>query len=441
MTAESLAAIEDDGWSSKPLGDVANGRKGKTPKLASSRRTSVPYLDLATIEGAAPTKFAAAATATPVRAGDVVVVWDGARCGMPAIAPIDGALGSTLTHIESDDLDSRFLYYFLLSQWRVVNVSPRGTGLPHVDPDLFWTLEVPIPPMGEQIRIAERVGALRERVELLGGRLRSADDTVGVFRRAVLRSAVTGGLTATWRSGDGVVTEPPSLDELLRRRAERQVPRSSKELGVSSLEDLPELPPGWRWIPLPLLGEFGRGKSRHRPRNDPQLYDGPYPFIQTGDITRSNGRVTEYRQTYNDAGLEQSKKWPADTVVITITGANTARSAVLTFEACFPDSIVGLVPDPDVCTAEYVEYFIRTAQADLLQFAPATTQPNINLEILSEVVVPVPPLEEQVAVVEAVGRGIQLASDVELRVARASALADRLTDSAVLSALRGEAHV
>src|SRR5260370_991044 len=56
--------------------------------------------------------------------------------------------------------------------------------------------------------------------------------------------------------------------------------------------------------------EFGRGKSKHRPRNDPKLYGGEYPFIQTGDIRNSTHLITSYTQTYNDVGLAQRNQWP-----------------------------------------------------------------------------------------------------------------------------------
>src|SRR3954463_8184492 len=97
-----------------------------------------------------------------------------------------------------------------------------------------------------------------------------------------------------------------------------------------------------KWVDIPLdeLGTVSRGRSRHRPRDAAHLYGGPYPFIQTGDIKQSNGRITRHRQTYSHEGLAQSRLWPKDTMVITIA-ANIAETAILTYPACFPDSVVG----------------------------------------------------------------------------------------------------
>ncbi|MEZ5645599.1 MAG: restriction endonuclease subunit S [Burkholderiaceae bacterium] len=97
-------------------------------------------------------------------------------------------------------------------------------------------------------------------------------------------------------------------------------------------------------------------------------------------------------------GLAQSKLWPAGTLCITIA-ANIADAAVLGFDACFPDSVVGFVPAPSIGRADYFLAFMETAKTHLNEFAPATAQKNINLEILEALLVPVPPLEEMSRVV------------------------------------------
>src|SRR5207248_9312825 len=133
----------------------------------------------------------------------------------------------------------------------------------------------------------------------------------------------------------------------------------------------------------------------HRPRNDPALFDtGTHLMIQTGDVARSRGVINTYTSKYNDFGLSQSFKWPKGTLCITIA-ANIADSGILSFDACFPDSVVGFVPAAVFPNARYFEYFIRTAKSDLLEYAPATAQKNINVAILSAVLIPLPPIAEQ----------------------------------------------
>jgi type I restriction enzyme S subunit len=163
---------------------------------------------------------------------------------------------------------------------------------------------------------------------------------------------------------------------------------------------LPELPENWCWARFEDLGELDRGRSRHRPRNDKRLFGGKYPFIQTGEVAQSGGTITSHEVTLSDFGLAQSRLWPAGTVCITIA-ANIADSGLLTFPACFPDSVVGFVPGEGVIS-RYVELFVRTARRELDRFAPATAQKNINMETLRGVALPLAPLVEQRQIVESV---------------------------------------
>ena len=145
------------------------------------------------------------------------------------------------------------------------------------------------------------------------------------------------------------------------------------------------------------------------------MYGGPYPFIQTGDVRRSDGSITAHGQTYSEFGLKQSRLWPIGTLCITIA-ANIAETGILKLEACFPDSVVGFVSEHGYPTTEYVEFFIRTARAGLDRLASATAQKNINLEVLGSVAVPTPPLAEQQRIVAEVNRRLSLIRGVEAEV-------------------------
>ena len=135
--------------------------------------------------------------------------------------------------------------------------------------------------------------------------------------------------------------------------------------------------------------DFGRGRSRHRPRNDKKLYGGQYPFIQTGDIRNSNHFITEYTQTYNEVGLAQSKLWPKGTLCITIA-ANIAETGVLTFDACFPDSVIGCVFDESKTNIDYVEYLLQSFKAILQAEGKGSAQDNINLGTFEKQYFPFP---------------------------------------------------
>ncbi len=144
---------------------------------------------------------------------------------------------------------------------------------------------------------------------------------------------------------------------------------------------------------LSSLGSLDRGRSKHRPRNAPELLGGPYPLIQTGEIANAGVYIKSYQNTYSEVGLQQSKMWNAGTLCITIA-ANIAQTAILSFDACFPDSVVGFVPHKEV-TAIYMHYWFSFFQKILEEQAPQVAQKNINLQILSDLKVMVPAIATQ----------------------------------------------
>jgi type I restriction enzyme, S subunit len=143
---------------------------------------------------------------------------------------------------------------------------------------------------------------------------------------------------------------------------------------------------------------FGRGKSRHRPRNSPHLYGGPYPFVQTGDIRNADHVITEYSQTYSEAGLAQSRLWPKGTICITIA-ANIAETAILGFDACFPDSVIGVVANQKQADVGFIEYLLQSFKARLQAMGKGSAQANINMGTFENERFPFPSVAEQKTIV------------------------------------------
>jgi type I restriction enzyme, S subunit len=145
--------------------------------------------------------------------------------------------------------------------------------------------------------------------------------------------------------------------------------------------------------------DFGRGKSKHRPRNDPKLYGGSYPFIQTGDVRNSNHVITESSQSYNEVGLAQSKLWRKGTICITIA-ANIAETGILGFDACFPDSLIGIVVNEELTSNDFVEYLLQAVKARIKAKGKGSAQDNINLATFENERFPFPSLEQQKVIVD-----------------------------------------
>jgi len=245
------------------------------------------------------------------------------------------------------DILSEFLFYFLWhfhAKGRTSHYQKQTTGIRNLETKRFLTIGVPVPPLPEQRRI------------------------VDLLSRA-----------------EGIVH--------LRREAEKKAAELIPALFLDMFGDPATNPKGWAVANFGDVGVLDRGKSRHRPRDAAALYGGPYPFIQTGDVANSGGRITQHTATYSEAGLTQSKLWKAGTLCITIA-ANIAKTGVLTFDACFPDSVVGFLPDSSVRT-NFVQAWLAFLQPTLETNAPQAAQKNINLEILRNLPMIVPPLDLQ----------------------------------------------
>jgi type I restriction enzyme S subunit len=313
--------------------------------------------------------------------------------------------------------DKRLLALVLPGYLAAINANTPSVTVKHLSSKTIGEIGLPLPPCAEQIRIVAKLEELLSDLDAGVAELNAAQKKLAQYRQSLLKAAVEGELTAEWREQN-----PPSETgaQLLERiLTERRARWESKQLAKFKAQnkalpkdwkmkypepvqpeayDLPELPEGWVWATLSQAGWLDRGRSKHRPRNAPHLYGGQYPFVQTGEIRHSDTFISSAEATYSEAGLAQSRLWPIGTMCITIA-ANIGKTAILSIEACFPDSIVGFLSGADEVSIRYVEYFMRSVQQKLEDEAPATAQKNINLEILSKVRIPIPPIQEQCQIV------------------------------------------
>jgi type I restriction enzyme S subunit len=184
-------------------------------------------------------------------------------------------------------------------------------------------------------------------------------------------------------------------DEIRRKREQAitKLEQLAQSIFVEMFGDPVTNNKGWEITKLGNVGTLDRGISKHRPRNAPELLGGNHPLIQTGDVANCDGYIRTYISTYSDIGLKQSKKWIAGTLCITIA-ANIAKTGILTFDSCFPDSIVGFSAN-NIATIEYVRIWLSFLQKTLEDNAPVSAQKNINLAILRELPIPLPPIALQ----------------------------------------------
>ncbi|MBX3479661.1 MAG: restriction endonuclease subunit S [Caulobacter sp.] len=380
---------------------------------------------------------AAALANVEVAAGDVLLNITGASIGRVAVAPAILAGARVNQHVSiirlAAGLEPQFVRAYLASPvaQAIIGGENYGVTRPALTKGLIEEMRIPVAPLAEQRRIVAKLDGLITSTARARAELDRVPALATRYKQSVLGRAFSGQLTAAWRAAQ-------SAFEPISPRSEGDIRAKYRTAGASTGFTPPYgIPKSWRWLRLPELGDMDRGKSRHRPRDDPRLFGGLFPFVQTGEVRAADRYLTSYAKTYSPFGLEQSRLWPAGTVCITIA-ANIAETAILGIDACFPDSVVGFSADQARCLPEYVEYFIRTAKADLEQFAPATAQKNINLEVLGAIRLPVPPLGEQAEIVRKIDVAFAEIDRLSAETSAARKLLDRLDQAVLAKAFRGD---
>ena len=385
-----------------PIGDVLIPRN---EKVTPADYPELPYIGLDDIEAHSMrllgSKPAASMKSSAKRFYPGDVLYSRLRPYLNKVWPSDrnGICSSEFIVMPGNHLvEPRFLAFRINSVDFVSFANSLNAGdRPRVDFDQISSFCLPPFSLGFQRRIVAKIEELFSELDKGIESLKTAQAQLKVYRQSVLKHAFEGKLTAQWREENKEKIETP--EQLLARIKQERKAADPLLVGSDTLEELPPLPEGYAYTYLANLGELGRGKSKHRPRNAPELFGGPYPFIQTGEVKAAGRIIREYSQTYSEHGLEQSKLWPEGTLCITIA-ANIAETAFLGFDGCFPDSVVGFTAAKILVLPEYVELFIKSVRTRIEAYAPATAQKNINLTTLENLVVPLCSLPEQQVLVD-----------------------------------------
>ena len=183
------------------------------------------------------------------------------------------------------------------------------------------------------------------------------------------------------------VEEYKKLKQAVITQAVTKGVRGEREMKDSGVEWIGEIPKEWICEKIKYATSISRGLFNHRPRNDERYYNGKYPFIQTGDVANATKYIVSYSQTLNELGKAVSKEFPKGTLTMTIA-ANVGDVAILNFDAYFPDSVVGFIPNKNIRTL-YLFYVFSAMKDEFTRTAIKSTQLNLNIDRVKETFIPV----------------------------------------------------
>ena len=416
-------------WQNVPLGNIAQYINGRAFKPHEWETSGLPIIRIQNLTKSTDTVNYTSKEHEEkyfVKDGDILMAWSAT---LDVFVWDDGPawLNQHIFNVkELSIVDRKFLFYALKRAISEFYSKTHGTGMVHVTKPIFEAHEIPFPPLNEQKRIVAKLDAIIPRIDSVKARLDKVPTLIKRFRQSVLTAAVTGKLTEKWREAHPEVESA----EVLVTINNFEINHNFKVVG--------EIPKKWCWCALGNYAQLSRGRFSIRPRNDPRYYNGDYPFIQIGDLPREGGYVNEHKQTLNEKGVKVSKAFEKNTIAIAIVGATIGNTGILSYKMCFPDSLIGVVTKTKN-TSIFTEYYLRTEKENIRNISYSSGgQPNIKLPTLTDYPFPLPPLEEQKEIVRQVDKLFALADRLETHYQNAKCRIDKLSQSVLAKAFRGE---
>ncbi len=419
------------GWKIERLGDITISEKGKKPKNQSSEKTDTycyPYVDIEAFEKGVIKSYTDGVKCVLCDEDDFLMVWDGSRSGLVGKG-IKGALGSTLVRISLPNINNLYAYYFLLSKYKEINTRAKGSGTPHVDPDLLWNYAFPIPPNQEtQQAIVNKIESLFDEIDEGIGRLKTAAQQIQQYRQSLLKNAFNGELTKEWRSkhADTLPSENELLAQIQTAREQHhaqqladwqtavsQWEQNGKEgkkpskpkaptQAVKFEENFADLPSGWGVVKLDKIVKYITDGDHQAP---PKSSNG-IPFITISNIDKKDFSINFFdtffvsEDYYNQ--ISELRKPKKGDILYTVTGS-FGIPVMVDFDKkfCFQRHIGLISPLEQISAQRWLFYILQSPQVfkQAEQLSTGTAQKTVALSSLRNFEIPYCSLAEQTQIV------------------------------------------
>ena len=365
-------------WEVKRLRFAAKVRKGRLPKVtfpAPTADTDLPYLSMEYLRGEseAPSYVSASPDLLCAEAGDLLLLWDGSNAGEFLRAKA-GVVSSTVALIEPRNIEKEFLFFACKARERELKDQTVGMGIPHVSGDDLRSFSIPCPDPAEQTAIAEFLDGETGKIDELVAEQRRLVELLKEKRQAVISHAVTRGLNP------------------------------AAPLKPSGIEWIGNVPAHWSVIPLKRVCRI---ESGHTPQKSNEAYWVPedccIPWISLNDtkVLAASDFIDETEVSITALGMHNSSAHliEAGAVVMNRDGARVGLSAITTKPMCVSQHIIAWVCGASVFN-HYLLHVLYAMNDEIYRLAGGATIPTIGMPDIREMTMPLPPLSEQIAIVD-----------------------------------------
>lgn len=442
MSEVAIESKVSSTWEVIPLRDILKTKKGKKPKDLSENKTKkrdIPYIDIKAFESKIIRKYCTNEKIVLCDENDVLIVWDGSRSGLVGIGA-KGAVGSTIAKIEAPLIDSKYLYYFLLSKFTYLNTNTRGVGIPHVDPEIFNNLDLPLAPVEQQKIIVAKIEELFSHIDAGIESLKKAKKLLKQYRQSVLKAAVTGELTKEWREQNKDKLEPASQlleriekyrDDWIERQVEEGASEAKRLKNKLKKHDFNEIEKEFipdDWVSVSLLKLCLAVVDCHN-KTAPYVDEG-IPLIRTTNIRhgvinfeRKMKYITEETYDY------WSRRCPPQAGDILLTReAPMGESAIVpsNIKLCMGQRMMLLRPIHELTDVQYLHLALMEPlfQSRFQDFKVGVGVQHLRVGDVEKSVVAMPSLEEQKEIVRIAMEKLdsinRLEADIEVQLKKAN---------------------
>lgn len=335
-------------------------------------------------------------------------------------------------------LSERFIWEYLKTVERQLLEKGKGLGVLNVSADDIEALSLPLSPLNEQRRIVAKLEKLLSKVEACRARLDTVPVTLKRFRQSVLAAACSGRLTADWRAAHpDVETGSKLVERITRTRNPQQIIEAIEPDTESEIKT-------WCWVSFgSVIGELRNGIA-----TKPEMAPPGLPILRISSTRSGKVDLSDIRYLPNAESLVEVYSLKNNDLLFTryngsldLLGVCGMVRGIKEKTLLYPDKLMRVRFNHDFVMPEYAEIFFQApvVRDQVTEKSKSSAGQNgVSGSDIKSVSFAVAPLEEQQEIVRRVAALFKVADALEARYKRARAHVDKLTQSILAKAFRGE---
>ncbi len=414
------------------LGTILKIEKGKKPVVQTSEPEDgfLPYVDIDVFEKGVIKQYTDGTKCTPCKDGDILIVCDGSRSGLVGKA-VKGYVGSTLAKIAAPGLNNDYLYYFVQGKYALLNTRKKGTGTPHLNPELLKQQKLVVPDCFEQARIVAKIEELFSQLDAGVETLKKTKAQLSVYRQAVLKEAFEGRLSAEWRKDHSDCSPARDYESIaVKGPAYKDTSGDENEIRLALPDD---------WIKLRMGDVFSVEVGATPSRRVPEYWNGTINWVSSGEVRFNRIFSTDERIT--EAGLANSSTnvQPVGTIMLAMIGEGKTRgqAAILEIPAAHNQNTAAILVSATPCDSKYIYYFLQMNYENTRRVGSGNNQKALNKERVRALRFPFTSFAEQHVIVEAIESRLSVCDSIEQTVETALQQAVAMRQSILKQAFEG----